>query len=145
MNNNPLTFQIGAHATDTANIVFANATTEALGIAVSGNKFSSLSAINIKNSANAQDAIKVIDQAINEISSARGALGAFQANTLESNANNLRTALENTTTAESVIRDTDFAAEIAQFTKTQVILQAGESVLGNANQIPSLVASLLRG
>ena len=72
-------------------------------------------------------------------------LGAFQQNTLESNANNLRATLENTIAAESVVRDTDFAEEIANFTKQQVLLQAGSTVLGNANQIPQLVASLLRG
>ena len=73
----------------------------------------------------------------------RGSLGAFQANTLESTANNLRTTLENTVNAESVIRDTDFAKEIAEFTKNQVLVQAGTSVLGNANQIPQQVLSLL--
>ena len=93
----------------------------------------------------AQDAIKVIDQAISDVSSIRGKLGAFQANTLESNANNLRATLENTTAAESIIRDTDFASEIATFTKLQTQLQAGATVLGNANQITSLVAALLQG
>ena len=67
----------------------------------------------------------------------------FQANTLESTANNLRATLENMVNAESVIRDTDFAEEIAQFTKGQVLVQAGTNVLGNANQIPQQVLSLL--
>ncbi|MBX9623757.1 MAG: flagellin, partial [Gemmataceae bacterium] len=94
--------------------------------------------------ADAQDAIKVVDQAIADVSSLRGKLGAFQANTLESTATNLRATLENTTAAESVIRDTDFANEIATFTKLQTQMQAGATVLGNANQLTTLVAGLLR-
>ena len=73
----------------------------------------------------------------------RRALGAFQQNTLESTANNLRATLENTVNAESVIRDTDFAEEIANFTRNQVLVQAGTSVLSSANQTPQLVLSLL--
>ncbi len=86
----------------------------------------------------------MVDAAINDVTNLRGSLGAFQANTLESTANNLRATLENTTNAESVIRDTDFASEIANFTKNQVLVQAGTSMLSNANQIPQLVLSLLR-
>lgn len=87
----------------------------------------------------------MVDAAISEVSNLRGRLGAFQANTLEANARNLSTTLENTTAAESVIRDTDFAAEIANFTKLQTQMQAGSTVLGNANQTTSMVAQLLRG
>ncbi len=73
----------------------------------------------------------------------RGRLGAFQANTLEATANNLRATLENSVNAESVIRDTDFASEIAEFTKQQILAQTGTSVLANANQTAQLVLSLL--
>lgn len=142
--NNALTFQIGANVSHTASVALAIATTKALGTG-SSRQFDNLGAIDLTNSANAGEALKVIDHAINQISSARGELGAFQANTLESNATNLREALANVVAAESTIRDTDFAAEIAKFTKTQVVLQAGQTVLSNANQIPTLVASLLRG
>ena len=79
------------------------------------------------------------------MSTLRGRLGAFQTNTLQSNANNLQTAIQNTTSAESVVRDTDFSTEIAKFTKLQTQLQAGATVLGNANQLTTLVATLLRG
>ncbi len=140
-----LVFQIGANQGQTAEIALNDARATALGQGASGT-FANLSVINVTGtSAQIGEAIKVVDAAINEVSTTRGQLGAFQANTLESNANNLRTTLENTTAAESVIRDTDFAAEMATFTKTQVMMQAGSTVLGNANQIPQLVASLLRG
>jgi flagellin len=140
-----LQFQIGANAGQTASVAFDKLDTGALGIGANGAGTANLGAVDVRNFAGAQDAIRVVDQAINDVSSLRGRLGAFQSNTLESNANNLRTTLENTTAAESVVRDTDFAAEIASFTKYQVQLQAGASVLGNANQITQLVAGLLRG
>ena len=115
----------------------------ALGFGVTGNQFNNLNEIDVTSSAKAQDTLGVIDAAIDDVTNLRGALGAFQANTLESTANNLRATLENTVNAESVIRDTDFAEEIANFTKGQVLVQAGTSVLGNANQIPQQVLALL--
>ena len=141
---NTLTFQIGPTSGQTASLSLQPVNTNALGSGAS-NTIANLSEVDVQNKSNAEDSIKVIDQAISSISNLRATLGAFQANTLETNANNLRASLENTTTAESVIRDTDFANEIANFTRAQVQLQAGQTVLGNANQLPQLVATLLRG
>jgi len=142
--DNSLVFQIGANQNQTAKISLGNANADHLGKGIVGNQFSSLAEIDVTSSAKAQDSLAVIDKAISNVTNLRGALGAFQSNTLESTANNLRVTLENTTNAESVIRDTDFASEIANFTKNQVLVQAGGSVLSNANQIPQLVLSLLR-
>jgi flagellin len=97
------------------------------------------------NSNNPTAAIKIVDQAIRQVSSLRGSMGAFQANALQANANNLRESLENTTAAESTVRDTDFASEMANLTKNQVLMQAGSTVLSNANQTSQLVLGLLRG
>lgn len=144
VSNNSLTFQIGANQNQTASVAIRRVNPSSLGVGVSGNSFSSLDEINVTNGNGAQDAIAVIDSAIDDISNLRGTLGAFQANTLESTANNLRATLENTVNAESIIRDTDFAEEIANFTRGQVLVQAGTSVLGNANQIPQQVLSLLQ-
>jgi len=142
--NQSLTFQIGPNQNQTANIAIGKVDSASLGIGVVGNQFANLSAIDVTSASKAQDAIGVIDQAINDVTNLRGDLGAFQQNTLSSTANNLRTTLENTTNAESVIRDTDFASEIANFTKNQVLVQAGTSILANANQIPQQILSLLR-
>lgn len=142
--NNSLQFQVGANQYQTANIAINRVNPTSLGVGVANNQFSSLNDINVTTASGAQDAIGVIDAAIDDITRMRGALGAFQQNTLESTANNLKTTLENTINAESVIRDTDFAEEIANFTKYQVLQQAGTSVLGNANQLPQLVLALLR-
>jgi len=141
--DNSLTFQIGANQNQTVTVSIDKLNPTALGLGVANNQFNTLNDIDVTSASKAQDAIAVIDKAINEVTTTRGTLGAFQANTLESTANNLRATLENTVNAESVIRDTDFAAEIANFTKQQVLVQAGVSVLSNANQTPQLVLSLL--
>lgn len=141
--DNSAVFQIGANQNQTAQIAIEKMNAASLGIGVSGNQFANLSEINVSSASQAQDTIGVVDAAIDEVTVLRGDLGAFQQNTLESTANNLRATLENTTKAESVIRDTDFAEEISEFTKQQILQQAGTSVLANANQTPQLVLSLL--
>ena len=138
-----LVFQIGANKDQTAKISITNTSAAALGTGVADNQFANLGEIDISTASGAQDSLEIVDSAINTISTLRGTLGAFQQNTLESTANNLKSTLENTVNAESVIRDTDFAEEIANFTKNQVLVQAGVSVLGNANQLPQQVLSLL--
>ncbi|MEZ6062778.1 MAG: flagellin [Planctomycetaceae bacterium] len=141
--DNSLQFQIGPNQNQTANIAIDKVSPVALGFGVTGNQFNNLNEIDVTSAAKSQDALAVIDAAIDDVTNLRGALGAFQQNTLEATANNLRATLENTVNAESVIRDTDFAEEIANFTKGQVLVQAGTSVLRNANQIPQLALALL--
>jgi flagellin len=141
VSNNSLSFQIGANAGQTVSFSFDKVDSKSLGTGASS-LFSNLSQI---TTANGDEALKVIDQAINDVSTLRGRLGAFQQNTLQSNSNNLQTSLQNTVASESVVRDTDYATEIANYTKAQVQMQAGSTVLGNANQMTSMVANLLRG
>ena len=88
---------------------------------------------------------RIVDQAIGDVSNLRGRLGAFQLNTLETNMNSLQVAIENLTSAESNIRDADFAEETARLTRNQVLVAAGTSVLTIANNNPQTVLSLLRG
>ena len=142
--NNSLVFQIGANQNQTASVAINSVAATGLGIGVTGNQFASLNDIDVTSASKSQDALAVIDAAIDEISNTRGDLGAFQANTLESIGNNLRTTLENTVNAESVIRDTDFAEEISKFTNQQILVQAGTSVLSNANQTTQGILSLLQ-
>jgi flagellin len=86
----------------------------------------------------------IVDEVITEVTSLRGRLGAFQKATLESNIAALTDAQENLTSAQSNIRDTDFAAESANLTRAQILVQSGTSVLSIANQNPQNVLSLLR-
>jgi len=139
-------FQIGANAGQTASTSISSAETNAIGTGVTNtSNFANLSEINVQTTQGATDSISVIDAAISQIDNLQATLGAFQANTLVATQNSLQTALTNTTAAQAAIQDTDFAAETAQYTQQQVLMQAGQTVLANANQIPSLVISLLQG
>jgi len=137
-----LVFQIGANVGQTARIGLRNMSSSAMGKSLPGNMFSSLANIDVTTVQGAQDAQAVIDAAINEVSGTRGTLGSFQKNTLESNLRNLRVAAQNLTASESRIRDTDMAKEISEFTKNQILMQAGTAMLAQANQIPQIVLSL---
>ncbi|MFH1021831.1 MAG: flagellin [Planctomycetota bacterium] len=88
-------------------------------------------------------AAKIVDYAIDDITGLRSRLGAFQKNTLETNINSLNIAIENIADAESRIRDTDFAAETTEFTRTQILVQAGTAILAQANLAPQSVLQLL--
>ncbi|MEX2214074.1 MAG: flagellin [Phycisphaeraceae bacterium] len=92
---------------------------------------------------NLDDANKIIGGAIDQVASLRGRIGAFQKFTIGSAINSLSVALENTSSAESVIRDTDFAAETANLTRSQILVNAANSVLSIANSAPQSVLSLL--
>ncbi len=142
-----LVFQIGANANQTASLSIQSTASNDLGLNVSGlnnANTNSLSKIDVTTANGAQDALNVVDQAINDVSTISANLGSFQTNTLQATASNLQTALTNTTSAQSVIRDTDFAAETANFTKDQVLVQAGTTVLANANATAQLVLNLLK-
>jgi flagellin len=142
--DNSLVFQVGPNQFQTARVSIGSVLPETLGLGVTGNLFANLSEIEVTSAAKATASIGIVDQAIDDVTSLRGTLGAFQKNTLEATANNMRTTLENMVNAESVIRDTDFAKEIANFTKHQVLVQSGISVLSSANQISQLVLQLLQ-
>ncbi|MCC8167343.1 MAG: hypothetical protein LIQ31_14685 [Planctomycetes bacterium] len=88
-------------------------------------------------------AMDIIDQAITDVSNTRAQIGALQTNMLDTNSNNLEVAIENLTLTESNIRDTDMASEMTQFTSSQILAQAGVSMLSQANSQAQNVLSLL--
>lgn len=92
---------------------------------------------------NAREAIDVVGEALKVVSTQRSILGAVQ-NRLEHTISNLDNVVENTTAAESAIRDTDMADEMVKFSNNQVLLQAGQSILAQANQANQGVLSLLQ-
>ena len=92
---------------------------------------------------NLMTAQRVIDSAIENITVMRGRLGSFQRNVLETNINSLRISMENVTSAESSIRDTDFATETAAMTRAQILIQANTHILALANSAPQNVLALL--
>ena len=86
---------------------------------------------------------KIVNQSIKEVSTLRGRLRAFQSNVIGATIRSLGVALENTSAAESSIRDTDFASETAALTRNQILVNASTNVLAIANQRPQSVLSLL--
>ncbi len=89
-------------------------------------------------------AAAIVAAAITQVAILSGRLGGFQANQIETNLNSQRVALENVTASESAIRDTDYAAEVANMTRAQILVSATTQILGIANQIPQGVLALLR-
>ncbi len=136
-------FQIGFLANTTANLALRNMSASQLGSGVSAGL--SVSNLDVTTSAGASAAIAVIDKAIDEVSQMRGRIGNFQRNTLESNNRSLASMKENLSNSESSIRDLDVAAEMTNYTKLQVMQQAGMAMLAQANQSGQSVLSLLRG
>ncbi|MBI3721756.1 MAG: hypothetical protein HY248_04310, partial [Fimbriimonas ginsengisoli] len=135
-------FQIGSDSGQTASLSLGNFASSQLGQGVSSGV--NLSNIDLTTASGASTAIQVIDKAVDDVTKARGQMGSFQRNVLESNIRSLGTAQENLAATESNIRDTDVAAEMTNFTKLQILQQAGMSVLAQANQAPQAVLALLR-
>jgi flagellin len=99
--------------------------------------------VDISDATNANAAIETITSAINSVSAERAKMGATQ-NRLEHTINNLGASAENMTAAESRIRDVDMAKEMMNFTKNNILTQAAQSMLAQANQAPQGVLQLLR-
>ncbi len=135
-------FQIGTSASsnDSLSVSFSLVDTSAssLNIAAALSTFNTTQSVD-----NAKGLITAVDTAIDSVSTTRSGLGARQ-NRLEHTIANLGVAQENLTASESRIRDVDMAAEMVNFTKTQILQQAGTAILAQANQAPQGVLQLLR-
>ena len=147
-----LRFHVGPNAEHMASTSIRDMSTSQLGRAIvpegempNKSNFMSLADIDVRNEQGAQDALAIIDQALTEVASVRGELGAFQKHTLESNLTSLQVAVENMTAAESTIRDTDMAQELATFTRNQIMTQSATAQLAQANAMPQHVLRLLNG
>ena len=129
----PLTLQIGAETTDTITVGVASLNSAGL----------TVNALDVKSVTGANAAIATVKTAINTVSTERAKLGAIQ-NRLEYTINNLDTTAENMTSANSRIRDTDMAKEMMNYTKMNVLTQAAQAMLAQANQQPQSVLQLLQ-
>ena len=128
-----MVFHIGANSEQNTKLSINNMDAASLGV----------DEINLETQEGADAAIKTIDDAISKVSSQRAALGAMQ-NRLEHTINNLGTAAENLTAAESRIRDVDMAKEMMEFTKNSILSQASQAMLAQANLQPQSVLQLLQ-
>lgn len=131
--NNSAEFQIGANQNQTMNVGINSMDVKSLGI----------DSIDLSTKTGAQAAVTKINDAIQKVSDQRASLGAYQ-NRLEHTINNLGTSSENLTAAESRIRDVDMAKEMMEFTKNNILSQAAQAMLAQANQQPQGVLQLLR-
>ena len=135
-------FQVGANAGQTVSTSLGNIRATNLGnTSVAG---SNLSLIDVTTQIGADNALKIADEAIGQVSQLRANLGAFQKNTLQSTIQYLGVGVENLQASTSQIRDTNVASEVVNLTKNQIIQQAATSVLAQANSAPQQVLALLR-
>ena len=149
-----LQFQIGSNAGQTVNVSIGSQKADSVGnfTNVSTGKSFNLSdllaggGLNVTDTTGVsqQDALKVVDQAIADISKTREQLGSIQSNVLQSNLNSLGVAQQNTDASASTIRDTNLSSEIVDYTKNQILVQAGTSALSYANQAPQAILKLLQ-
>ena len=141
---NSLIFQIGSNAEQTTSLALRNMRTNSLGTGIGNvSGFQSLSDIDVTAPVKAQDSMRVLDRALEEVASTRAEIGAFQKNNLESNLNYLRVAHENVTSSESVIRDADMAEEMTKFTRNQIMTDSATAMLAQANARSQAVLQLL--
>lgn len=137
------TFQVGIGATTNDRITATVKGTKAADLGrITGGAVSSLAGIDLSTVTGAQNALTVLDQAISDVSSRRADVGAVQ-NRLNVTIANLGTARENLSAANSRIRDVDVAKESADLTRNNILMQAGTSVLAQANQQPQIALSLI--
>ena len=131
-----LTLHVGADATTNNQISVELDAMSASSLGIKGIK------VDGKDDSNALNAIETVKAALQQVSEQRSALGAIQ-NRLEHTINNLDNVVENTTSAESQIRDTDMATEMVRYSNNNILAQAGTSMLAQANQSNQSVLSLL--
>ncbi|MFP4975364.1 flagellin [Paenibacillus sp. CN-4] len=133
VNKEELTMQIGANENQTLQISVEDMRAASIGV----------DAIDVTTSGRASASITTINKALETVSGERAKLGAYQ-NRLEHTINNLNTSSENLTAAESRVRDVDMAKEMMQQTKNNILAQAAQAMLAQANQQPQGVLQLLR-
>ena len=142
-----LSFQVGANTTtnDTISVTTTNLTSDSTITSVAGTDNAGTSRAKIDSSASASTiagVINAIDAAINTVNSTRATYGATQ-NRFQSVISNLQSSVTNQTAARSRITDADFAAETANMSRAEILQQAGNAMVAQANQIPQLVLKLL--
>jgi flagellin len=138
-------FQLGPNvvSTEQARLGIPSVSTATLG-GVDGFLYQLASGGSLSLSNDPNGAAKVVNEALTQITTLRGRLGAFQSTTLQTNINTLSATVDNLTSAQSSIQDADFAAETANLTRAQILVQSGTSVLQIANQLPQQVLALLQ-
>ncbi|MCZ4330207.1 flagellin [Castellaniella denitrificans] len=134
-----INLQVGANTTANDSIAISTTDATVSGLGISG----TASGGDVSTSGNAQTMINAMDAAIKKVDSARSTLGTYQ-NRLESTVANLNNTITNLSASRSRIEDADYATEVSNMTRSQILQQAGTAVLAQANQVPQTMLSLLR-
>ena len=142
-NNNALTLQIGTQSNQSINVGLSDMRAKSLGLQGSDPITGTVKNIDITTKDNANVAINVLDTAITKVLSEQTKIGSVQSR-LEYTSANLTTASENVSAAESTIRDANMAKEMTEFTKNNILMQASQAMLAQANQSTQNVLSLLQ-
>ncbi|WP_214872463.1 MULTISPECIES: flagellin N-terminal helical domain-containing protein [unclassified Exiguobacterium] len=137
VNAGSVTFQIGANEDQNLSLNIRNMKTDGV------LQLSAAGRVDVSSHATAKASVTNIESALTEVSKERSKLGAYQ-NRLEHTINNLKTSSENLTAAESRVRDVDMAKEMMNFTKNNILNQASQAMLAQANSAPQAVLQLLR-
>ncbi len=141
---NSLIFHVGANADQTSAVSLRSMHAQKLGTGVTTESgFASFRKIDVTSARGAEDSIRIIDKAIEDVAVQRGELGAFQKNNLESNLNYLRIAHQEIMGSESVIRDADMAEEMMAFTRNQIMVESSTAMMAQANMMSQSVLQLL--
>ena len=139
------TFQLGPAVTTNQQVTLGIQSLHTISLGgVSGKLYQLKSGQNADLSTDTRTAYRIVEEAIVQVTSIRGRLGAIQRATFETNINVLSDTLEALTSAESQIRDADFAEETSNLTRDQILVQSGIRTLGIANQLPQYVLGLLQ-
>jgi flagellin len=142
---NSLIFQVGANVGQTVAVSLVNVNTRVLGRGVRNESgYQSIRDADLRTAQGAIDTQRLVDRALNEVTTSRARLGAFQKNSLEANLRQLRVNVEELTNAESVIRDADMAQAVAEFTRNKIMFESATAMLAQANQVPKTVLQLLQ-
>ena len=145
VNQGSLVFQIGPDAGQKVSVALNSVNTRTVALNVpNASGYKSLSEVDVRTPQGAEDTMRLVDKAIDDITFVRGELGAIQKNAMEANIRSLNVSREELTNAESVIRDADMAHEVSEFTRNQVMMQSGIAMLGQANQVSRNVLSLIQ-
>ena len=142
-NNNALTLQIGTQSNQSINVGLSDMRAKSLGLQGTDPITGTVKNIDITTKDNANAAINVLDTAITKVLSEQTKIGSVQSR-LEYTSANLTTASENVSAAESTIRDANMAKEMTEFTKNNILMQASQAMLAQANQSTQNVLSLLQ-
>jgi len=145
VSQNSLIFQVGPDAGQKVSVSLNSVSSRTVALNVDNQSgFKNLSEVDVLTAQSAEDTMRLVSKAIDDITVVRGGLGAIQKNAMESNIRSLQVSREELINAESVIRDADMAAETSEFVRNKVLMTSGMAMLSQANQTSQNVLNLIQ-